>query len=109
MPARGQQWTQIDLITLSRKLFKSYDNPFSFELKAGMDCFDYLNRLQLSIASSNLADTRSLVIPVAHTIFYGMGAVRRAAMGIAEPLIRVSVGIEDTEDLLENFRQALNA
>ena len=51
----------------------------------------------------------TLVIPVAHTIFFEMGPERRASMGIAESLIRVSVGIEDTEDLLEDFRQALAA
>lgn len=94
---------------ISKELFKAYGSLFSFELKDGIDCFDYLNRLQLSVASSNLGDTRTLVIPVAHTIFYEMGAERRAAMGIAESLIRVSVGIEDTEDLLEDFRQALDA
>ena len=94
---------------IAKELFKSYGSLFSFELKDGIDCFDYLNRLQLSVASSNLGDTRTLVIPVAHTIFYEMGAERRAAMGIAESLIRVSMGIEDTEDLLEDFRQALGA
>jgi O-acetylhomoserine (thiol)-lyase len=88
-------------------LFKAYGSLFSFELKEGIDCFDYLNRLQLAIASSNLGDTRTLVIPVAHTIFFEMGAERRAAMGIAESLIRVSVGIEDTADLLEDFKHAL--
>jgi O-acetylhomoserine (thiol)-lyase len=44
---------------------------------------------------------------VAHTIFHEMGPERRASMGIAESMIRVSVGIEDTEDLLEDFKQAL--
>lgn len=92
---------------ISKELFKAYGSLFSFELKDGIDCFDYLNRLQLAIASSNLGDTRTLVIPVAHTIFFEMGAERRAAMGIAESLIRVSVGIEDTTDLLEDFKQAL--
>ena len=38
-----------------------------------------------------------------------MGPARRASMGIAESLIRVSVGIEDTQDLLDDFRQALDA
>ena len=92
---------------LAKDLFRSYGSLFSFELKDGIDCFDYLNRLQLAVASSNLGDTRTLVIPVAHTIFFEMGAERRAAMGIAESLIRVSVGIEDTADLLQDFEQAL--
>lgn len=93
---------------LATDLFKAYGSLFSFELKEGIDCFDYLNRLRLGIPASNLGDTRTLVIPVAHTIFHEMGQQRRASMGIAESLIRVSVGIEDTEDLLEDFSQALS-
>ncbi|WP_426209837.1 cystathionine gamma-synthase family protein [Massilia sp. TWP1-3-3] len=92
---------------LASSLFKAYGALFSFELKEGIDCFDYLNRLKLGIAASNLGDTRTLVIPVAHTIFFEMGAERRASMGIAESLIRVSVGIEDIDDLLADFGEAL--
>ena len=92
---------------IATDLFRAYGGLLSFELKDGIDCFDYLNRLQLAVPASNLGDTRTLVIPVAHTIFYEMGRERRAAMGIAESLIRVSVGIEDMEDLVEDFRQAL--
>jgi len=91
-----------------QELFRSGGSLLSFELKDGIDCFDYLNRLQLGIPASNLGDTRTLVIPVAHTIFFEMGAERRASMGIAESLIRVSVGIEDTDDLVADFRQALD-
>ncbi|WP_151446922.1 cystathionine gamma-synthase family protein [Lacisediminimonas profundi] len=94
---------------LSASLFRAFGGLFSFELKDGIDCFDYLNRLKLAIPASNLGDTRTLVIPVAHTIFYEMGQARRAEMGIAESLIRVSVGIEDPEDIVEDFRQALSA
>lgn len=94
---------------LASELFRAYGGLLSFELKAEVDCFDYLNRLKLAIPASNLGDTRTLVIPVAHTIFFEMGAERRASMGIAESLIRVSVGIEDTADLVEDFRQALDA
>ncbi len=92
---------------IAASLFRAFGGLFSFELKDGIDCFDYLNRLKLAIPASNLGDTRTLVIPVAHTIFHEMGPERRASMGIAESLIRVSVGIEDTEDLLDDFRQAL--
>lgn len=94
---------------LAHELFRAYGSLFSFELKDGIDCFDYLNRLKLGVLASNLGDTRTLLIPVAHTIFYEMGAERRAGMGIAESLIRVSCGIEDTDDLVEDFRQALPA
>jgi O-acetylhomoserine (thiol)-lyase len=92
---------------LASEQFRAYGSLFSFELKEGIDCFDYLNRLKVAIPASNLGDTRTLVIPVAHTIFFEMGPERRASMGIAESLIRVSVGIEDTEDLLRDFGEAL--
>ena len=94
---------------LASELFRAYGALFSFELKAEIDCFDYLNRLKLAINATHLGDTRTLVIPVAHTIFFEMGAERRAAMGIADSLIRVSVGIEDTQDLLNDFSAALGS
>lgn len=93
---------------LASDLFRAGGSMFSFELKDGLDCFDYLNAMQLAVPASNLGDTRTLVIPVAHTIFNEMGAVRRAEMGIADSLIRVSCGLEDTADLVEDFRQALD-
>ncbi|WP_423681571.1 cystathionine gamma-synthase family protein [Undibacterium sp. WLHG33] len=93
---------------LANELFLAYGALFSFELKPEIDCFDYLNRMKLAINATHLGDTRTLVIPVAHTIFFEMGAERRAEMEIADSLIRVSVGIEDTQDLLDDFSQALN-
>ncbi len=92
---------------LAQKYFRYPGWLFSFELRAGIDCFDFLNRLKLVILASNLGDTRTLAIPVAHTIFHDIGAVRRAEMGIADSLIRISVGIEDQVDLLNDFSQAL--
>jgi O-acetylhomoserine (thiol)-lyase len=94
---------------LASELFRAFGGLLSFELKDGIDCFDYLNRLKIAISATNLGDTRTLVIPVAHTIYYEMGQQRRAEMGIAESLIRVSAGIEDTVDLLEDFTQAFEA
>jgi O-acetylhomoserine (thiol)-lyase len=93
---------------IATELFKDYGSLLSFELKDGIDCFDYLNKLKLAIPTSNLGDTRTLVIPVSHTIFYEMGPERRASMGIADSLIRVSVGIEDTADLIADFKNALD-
>jgi O-acetylhomoserine (thiol)-lyase len=93
--------------SLAKELFKRPGALLSFVLADGVDVFAFLNKLNLAICSSNLGDNRTLVIPVAHTIFYEMGAERRASMGIADGLIRTSVGIEDSEDLLEDFGQAL--
>ncbi|WMD23268.1 cystathionine gamma-synthase family protein [Achromobacter seleniivolatilans] len=78
------------------------------ELADGVDCFDFLNRLKIVLMATHLGDTRSLALPAAHTIYYEMGAERRKQMGIADSLIRVSVGIEDEADLLFDFDQALN-
>ncbi len=93
---------------LAKELFRGFGGLLAFELADGVDCFDFLNRLTLVIASSNLGDNRTLAIPVAHTIFWEVGAERRAAMGIADSLIRLSVGIEDRDDLIADFAQALD-
>ena len=92
----------------ARKLFNSFGAIFSIDLVDGIDCFDVLNKMETVVSSSNLGDTRTLGIPVAHTIYFEMGAERRASMGIADSLLRFSVGIEDISDLLDDFHQALN-
>ena len=78
------------------------------ELAADIDVFDFLNRLQVLVLATHLGDTRSLTLPVAHTIYYEMGAEQRALMGIADNLLRISVGIEDYADLEADFSQALS-
>ena len=93
---------------LAGELFADYGALLSFELDPALDCFDFLNRLRCVVLSSNLGDNRTLAIPVAHTIFHEMGAERRASMGIADSLIRLSVGIEDCDDLIADFAQALD-
>ena len=91
----------------SAQLFRKPGALFSFELNQESEPFDFLNRLKVVIKSSNLGDNRTLAIPVSQTIYYEMGAARRKEMGIAESLIRISVGIEEVEDLIEDFRTAL--
>ena len=93
---------------LANKLFKYPGALFSVELIDELDCFDFLNNLDLVVCTSNLGDTRSLGIPVAHSIYYEMGPERRASMGIDDSLVRFSIGIEDTDDLLADFEQALS-
>lgn len=88
-------------------LFRKPGALLSFELVDGIDPFQFLNRLKLVINSTNLGDNRTLAIPVAHTIYYEMGPEMRATMGIADSLIRISVGIEDCNDLIEDFDVAL--
>ena len=78
----------------------------SLEPKPHVDCFELLNALNVVILATHVGDTRTLALPVAHTIYHEMGAAQREVMGIADNLIRVSVGIEDSEDLLHDFDQA---
>jgi O-acetylhomoserine (thiol)-lyase len=91
----------------SKQLFKSAGAIMSIELVDDIDCFDFINALELVACSSNLGDTRSLAIPVAHSIYYEMGPERRASMGISDSLVRFSIGIEEPEDLLADFETAL--
>jgi O-acetylhomoserine (thiol)-lyase len=92
---------------LAGALFAGFGALLSFELDPALDCFDFLDRLQNVVLSSNLGDNRTLAIPVAHTIYWEMGPERRASMGIADSLIRLSVGIEDCDDLVADFTRAL--
>ena len=79
----------------------------AFEVGSQEAALLFINRLKLPVVATGLGDTRSLVIPVAPTIFWEMGLEMRQKMGIAEGLIRFSVGLEDTADLLADFEQAL--
>lgn len=92
---------------LAKQHFSAGSWLLSFELRKADDCFAFINRLQLPVKATGLGDTRSLIIPVAHTIFWEAGAQARADMGIADGLIRFSVGLEDVADLLADFTQAL--
>lgn len=90
------------------ELFRHPGALFSFELADGVDIWTFLNALEVVVSSSNLGDNRTLAIPVAHTIYFEMGPERRASMGIDDSLIRISVGIEDEEDLLADLKRAFS-
>jgi O-acetylhomoserine (thiol)-lyase len=90
------------------ELFDSrFGGLLGVELADGIDCFDFLNRLDVVILATHLGDTRTLALPAAHTIYYEMGAAKRQDMGISDSFLRVSVGIEDEDDLIGDFDQAL--
>ncbi|HSG62522.1 MAG TPA: cystathionine gamma-synthase family protein [Pseudomonadales bacterium] len=92
---------------LAAKNYRTFGFLMSIELHDSIDCFDFLDALELVVVSSNLGDNRTLAIPVAHTIFYEMGPARRAEMGITDGTVRLSIGIEDIDDLLADFTRAL--
>jgi O-acetylhomoserine (thiol)-lyase len=88
------------------RLFSGFGGLLSFETVDGVDPNDVLDALQLVIKSSHLGDNRTLALPAARTIFWEMGEEMRRSMDIAESLIRVSLGIEATADLIADFEQA---
>jgi O-acetylhomoserine (thiol)-lyase len=91
------------------ELFRHFGAIISFDLKTGFDCVALLNDIDLVINATHLGDNRTLALPMASTIFFEMGAEKRAEAGISEQMIRCSIGIEDSQDLLSGFQHALDA
>lgn len=77
-----------------------------FELDSKASCFALLNALQLVRRSTNLNDSKSLIIHPASTIFSEYTDEQLAEMDVPQTLIRFSVGIEDSSDLIADFEQA---
>ncbi len=88
--------------------FRHYGSILSFDLKVGYDCSALLDAIDIIINATHLGDNRTLALPMAGTIFYEMGPENRKKAGISEQMIRCSIGIEDTEDLLEGFKLGLD-
>ena len=80
----------------------------SFEVEGGKQAaFDFVNRLQIIDISNNLGDSKSLITHPATTTHQRLKPAERAGMGISDDLVRLSVGLEDPEDLIEDIDQAL--
>ncbi|MEN6396506.1 MAG: aminotransferase class I/II-fold pyridoxal phosphate-dependent enzyme [Methanoregula sp.] len=84
-----------------------YGGVLAFSLPDKASCFRFLNRLSLVRRSSNLGDNKSLALHPATTIYAGFTEKEQKAMGVDDRLIRLSVGIEDADDIIADFRQAL--
>ena len=82
----------------------------SFDMAGGRDrAFDFINTLRMIDISNNLGDTKSLVTHPATTTHQRLSPEERAQMGIGDGLVRVSVGLEDPQDIKEDLDQALKA
>ena len=94
--------------TLAKELFNdSYGAMITLELKDRQACFDFLNRLKLVKRATNLFDNRSLAIHPASTIFGNFSPEQRRSLDVSEGCIRLSVGLEDVDDIFEDLAQAL--
>jgi len=85
-----------------------YGAILSFDLINGADPVAFLNEMKLVICATHLGDNRTLALPVAPTIYFENTAEERELMGISDTMLRISVGIEDTQDLIADFDTALN-
>ncbi len=69
--------------------------------------FEVLDKLQIVDISNNLGDAKSLITHPATTTHRAMGPEGRAAIGLGDGVVRISVGLEGTEDLIDDLDQAL--
>ncbi|MDP4238979.1 MAG: PLP-dependent transferase [Bacteroidota bacterium] len=80
---------------------------FTFDLVSREACFSFMNKLSLVRRATNLFDNKTLAIHPASTIFGTFSPEVRKAMNVSDKTIRISVGLEDVEDLYRDFEQAI--
>jgi len=115
------------LQTLSGQLTVNYvgleDNPYhqlavrqfgptagammTIDLPSQEACFEFINRLRLIRRATNLFDNKTLAIHPASTIFGNFNESELQAMDVKTTTIRLSIGLEDVDDLFDDIRQAL--
>ena len=94
----------------ARRLFSGSSGMLSFEMKRGLEASErFMKAVKLPVVAPSLGGVETLVTRPATTSHSGMLPEDRKRLGITDGLIRVSIGIESTEDLLEDFSKALSA
>ncbi|MFF0608950.1 O-succinylhomoserine sulfhydrylase [Nocardia tengchongensis] len=78
------------------------------EIEAKKRAFEVLNRLRIIDISNNLGDAKTLITHPATTTHRAMGPEGRAAVGITDGVLRISIGLEDVEDLINDLDHALS-
>jgi cystathionine beta-lyase len=94
---------------LAKKQMKGYSGMLSFELIDSLDPNKFMKQLKLVKQSMSLAGVESTILSPTHTSHALLSPQERAHQGIADGLLRFSVGIEEKEDLLADFTQAFEA
>lgn len=79
----------------------------SFDLESQSDCYRFFNALKVIRRATNLNDNKTLIIHPYSTIYSEFSPEQKAQMGIRNTMFRLSVGIEESADLIEDIRQAL--
>jgi cystathionine beta-lyase/cystathionine gamma-synthase len=92
----------------ARDLFDGFSGMLSFETRGGVEAAEqFIQKARLPIVAPSLGGVETLVTRPATTSHSGMSPEDRKRLGITDSLIRVSVGIEATEEIIEDFDQAL--
>jgi len=92
----------------SRELFDGFSGMLSFEMKGGLEAAQrFMKNTTLPIIAPSLGGIETLLTRPATTSHAGMSPQDRRRVGITDGLIRMSVGIEATEDIIEDFERAL--
>ena len=90
-----------------RQFGKTAGAMICIDLESKEACFGFLNNLKLIHRATNLFDNRSLAIHPASTIFGAFSENMRKSMDVKDTTIRLSVGLEDVDDLFEDIKQAV--
>ena len=93
---------------LAMRQMRAGGTMVAFELDDKEAAFATMNGLRLIAVSNNLGDSKSLVTHPATTTHMRIGAEERARLGISDGAIRLSVGLEDAHDLIDDLTQALD-
>ncbi|MFQ5795763.1 MAG: trans-sulfuration enzyme family protein [Candidatus Bipolaricaulia bacterium] len=92
------------------ELFDGFSGMLSFELKGGVETAErFIQNTTLPIVAPSLGSIETLITRPTTTSHAGLSPEDRQRMGVSDGLIRLSVGIEATEELIEDFEQALKA
>lgn len=95
---------------IAKKQMKLGGNIVVFELKDGLDAgVTFLNAIKMCSLSANLGDTRTIVTHPASTTHAKLSEEDKLAVGITNGLIRVSVGLENIADIINDLQQALDS
>jgi cystathionine beta-lyase len=94
---------------IAKKQMKGFGAMLSFELKEGIDAMKFQNALQLIKPAMSLAGLESTTVSPAQTTHSLLSEEERLARGIKDGLIRFSVGIEESEDLIADIQQAIKS
>jgi cystathionine beta-lyase/cystathionine gamma-synthase len=90
-------------------LFEGFGGMLSFELRGGAESArELVSRLKLVKEAPSLGGVETLITRPVTTSHSGLSLEDREKLGISESLLRVSVGIEGIEDLIDDFAQALS-